>query len=256
MKSAAPRKGARRRSDVSPELLAALNSGQTEALTLSEILVIDFRRLFESAVPDATDAHLDRLDPAIGIAGRMRLAGELLVELHGAKAHDKFAGHVSDTVRGWAAYALAKTPKLKLDARLKKIRKLADDSNPGVREWAWIALRNHVAADLDTAIDILCDWTSDKSPNIRRFASEITRPRGVWCEHIRDLKDEPERCLPILEPLKSDATKYVQDSVANWLNDASKSKPDWVRRLCAQWTKQSKTKETARIVKRALRSIG
>ena len=38
--------------------------------------------------------------------------------------------------------------------------------------------------------------------------------------------------LPILEPLKSDYSKYVRNSVGNWLNDASKTQSGFVRKLC------------------------
>ncbi|HMO25793.1 MAG TPA: DNA alkylation repair protein, partial [Tepidisphaeraceae bacterium] len=60
---------------------------------------------------------------------------------------------------------------------------------------------------------------------------------------------------PLLDPLMSDPHKYVQDSVSNWLNDAAKTSPDWVRQFCAAWTRRSPSAATARICKRAQRSL-
>ena len=66
------------------------------------------------------------------------------------------------------------------------------------------------------------------------------------------MKQNPELGLTILEPLKSDKAKYVQDSVGNWLNDASKTQPDFVKNLCEKWKKESPTKETAYIIKKGI----
>ena len=78
----------------------------------------------------------------------------------------------------------------------------------------------------------------------------------VRCWATYTIGKNPELGLPILEPLKSDPVKYVRDSVGNWLNDASKTRPDFVRELCKQWQHESDTKETRYIVKKALRTVG
>ncbi|MET3210269.1 UNVERIFIED_CONTAM: 3-methyladenine DNA glycosylase AlkC [Paenibacillus sp. PvR008] len=124
-----------------------------------------------------------------------------------------------------------------------------------MREIAWMAVRGPVAMQLPESLMLLNDWVRDQDANIRRFAIELTRPQGVWAKHIPELKEHPELALPLLGAVQSDPVKYVQDSVSNWLNDASKTKPEWVLQVCDAWLKTSDTKETKRIVTRATRSL-
>lgn len=138
---------------------------------------------------------------------------------------------------------------------LNEIIPFATDSHFNVREDAWTAVRPNIIDNLDESIKILSKWAMSENENIRRFASEITRPRGVWCKHIELLKQSPNIALSILEPLKSDSSKYVRDSVGNWLNDASKTQPLFVETLCEKWGQESLTKETKYIIKKAMRTL-
>jgi 3-methyladenine DNA glycosylase AlkC len=148
---------------------------------------------------------------------------------------------------------LANQP-LSFKDKLNLMTRLAEDQNSGVREWAWLAIRPDFAKNLPKNIPHLIDFTC-QSPNLRRFASELSRPRGVWCKHIVEFKEEPWLGLGIIEPMKSDESKYVQLSVGNWLNDASKSQASWVKKLCLEWQTKSPTNHTYNICKRAQRTI-
>jgi 3-methyladenine DNA glycosylase AlkC len=244
-------------SSIPPRTLAALNRGTLETRTLAEGLAIDFAQLLRATVPripkPATDVmHAAREE---GVTRRMTLAGHLLLAHLGPPGFFQLARHRSDTVRGWAAHLLAAAEEFSLGERLQLMRPLANDHNPGVREWAWLALRGHVAANITLAIDLLEAWTVAQSPFLRRFASEATRPRGVWCAKIDFLLARPSLGLAVLEPLRADPHRYVQDSVGNWLNDAAKSQPTWTREICARWRRESPGAATERICRRGLRSI-
>lgn len=255
LEPAVSRKGARRIADIPPDVLERLNAGTIEGRSLAEGLAVDFHLLLGNVLPAKREIPAAAtIFPDTGVTRRMASAGRWLHSEFALKDWDHFAGHASDTVRGWAAYMLA-TSDLSLAKKLHQIRPLADDSHSGVREWAWLALRPAVAADLSGALAKLRLWTSSPSANVRRYASEITRPCGVWCAHLTELKTSPEAGRVILDPLRADPAKYVQDSVANWLNDASKSRPDWVEELCRDWLSESSSPATARICKRALRTL-
>ena len=252
----APRKGARRAADLPPETLAALNEGHIASATLPEILAIDQARLLRAAFPGLPAAIDEQARAAcqLGIAARMARMGALLLQALGFGAVSACQAHASDTVRGWACFAIG-AQELPLRERLQATRSLADDPHFGVREWAWLAQRPHLARELDAAIALLAEWTASPSERLRRFASEALRPRGVWCAHIAALKADPARALPLLAPLRADPSAYVQDSVSNWLNDAAKDQPAWVRALCAQWLESSDAAATRRICQRATRSL-
>lgn len=241
--------------DITPARLALLNGGSVASATLTEGLAVDFAQLLAAAVPDIGAVRLERMraQAAAGITKRMVLAAQLLLEADADLA--VLQAHPSDTVRGWACFVIAAQAGWTLAQQLAAMRPLADDGHFGVREWAWLALRPHLAEHLPDAIALLAPWTADPSERVRRFACEALRPRGVWCAHIAQLKEQPQLALPLLQPLRADPAVYVQDSVANWLNDAAKRQPDWVRSLCAQWLLESPVAATARICKRAQRSL-
>ncbi len=249
------RKGSLKPSDVPIDVLDRLNSGAIETVNLAECLAVDFAILMEQVVPELASVAKSRIPPTDGITKRMVAAGKLLLEHLGAEGVRDLAAHPSDTVRGWAAYLLATIPDRSLEQRLNSMRSLADDHHFGVREWSWLAVRHDVAAQIDEAIPLLIPWVGDNSPNIRRFAVEVTRPRGVWCAHIPKLKKNPELGLMLLEPVRADASGYVRDSASNWLNDAAKSQPEWVKMVCERWQLESNVPETRKLCTRALRSL-
>lgn len=221
-------------------------------------MAIDFAALLKAVIPDIPDAAVEivRGMAERGVTRKMEAVGALLFDHLGLDGLARIASHPSDTARGWACYAIGLAPKLRLKARLDLIRPLADDPHFGVREWAWMPLRPHLTANVGHAVASLKPWVTAESPNLRRFAVEATRPRGVWCSHIETLKQNPGLALPLLEPLRADTAEYVQNSVANWLNDAAKSQPAWVTALCERWKKESPSAATIRICRRATRNLG
>ena len=256
-----PRKGASRIADIPPDVLAALNRGELETITLVEWLAVDWPTLLRHALEDVGAGELlprflTRVEELshLKITKRQRALGALLAA-EAPELFERFATHRSDTVRSWAAFMLAADDGLDLARRLEATRRFAADRHMGVREVAWDTFRPYVAAELDRGLELLAAWVRDPDDRIRRCAVEGTRPRGVWTRHIEELKREPERAEPLLEPVRSDASAYVRQAVANWINDASKSRPDWARALAERWLVESPTRETAWIVERGLRTL-
>ena len=96
-------------------------------------------------------------------------------------------------------------------------------------------------------------WSLDENEDVRRLASEGCRPALPWGQALQMFKQDPTPVLPILERLKGDKSLYVRKSVANNLNDISKTHPDIVLALAKKWMGESK--EAAWVAKHGARTL-
>jgi 3-methyladenine DNA glycosylase AlkC len=260
------RKGAATIAQIPAEVLEALNDGLLATANLNEFLALDLPRFARNvAAYIGIEPKHERLADTLAM---LEAFSKIKRHEHVARAffditearddRDRIAHalatHPSDIARSWAAQWVM-FARMPLAEKLVSVRRFATDLHFGVREVAWMAVRDEVAGDVDAAVRLLRPWVRDADANIRRFASELTRPRGVWCAQIEALKREPWRAVELLEPLKGDPSLYVRNSVANWLNDASKTQPEWVVAVCRRWKRESRSAETAYVVRRALRSL-
>jgi 3-methyladenine DNA glycosylase AlkC len=260
------RTGARSISEIPKNIREALNRGEIASANLVEWLAVDQQRLLEHVLSGLNlsmwlpviNARVVALkNPSVNTRGRA--IGETFADLVQTNARadvlSKLRQHPADSVRIWMAYCTSALSYDNLNARLEAMRTFATDAHFGVREIAWMAMRPFITVELDLSLQLLAPWVLDRDEAIRRFATEATRPRGVWCAHIDRLKAEPELALHLLDPLVEDPSKYVRDSVANWLNDASKTRPDFVISVCARWRECYTSKEAAYTCRRALRTL-
>lgn len=260
------RKGAARIALISDEVLQALNSGAVPTANLNEFLAIDLQQLVPAVAQDmGLDPTHERLQDTLAMLGSFKpmkrhgLIAHALYDLTAQSADpdalaQRLVTHPSDVARGWAC-DWVRYSGWPLARQLQAQQRFAADPHFGVREMAWVAVRDEVVAHLDEALDLLQPWVQHGHEYIRRFACELTRPKGVWCAPIRALQAEPQRALQLLEPLRADPSRYVQNSVANWLNDASKTQGPWVESVCQRWGRESPCDATHYIVRRARRTL-
>lgn len=262
IREAQRRTGATRRDAIPRHVLRALNAGKIETVTLAEWLAVDFQTLLRhfarevgclSVLPSDL---LSREFVAFGVTRRLSLIGKFISEISSVDpaVHERASCHRSDIVRQWAAYAVANQESMTLADRLRATLPYAQDPNMTVREVAWMTFRPYLAADLALGLKLLLPLTTHEDFRVRRFAIEVSRPRSVWGTHIRPLKADPRLGLPLLQNVRDDKSKYVQDAVGNWLNDASKSTAEAVLRLASNWAR-SATEPRRRILRRALRTL-
>ncbi|MBX3214783.1 MAG: DNA alkylation repair protein [Labilithrix sp.] len=115
------------------------------------------------------------------------------------------------------------------------------------------SIRGYLERYPDETLEVMKRWAADPSAHVRRLVSEGTRPLLPWATRVRWLVERPERLLPLLEALKDDPASAVRRSVANHLNDLSKSDPDRVAAIARRWLRSASPERRA-LVEHALRS--
>ena len=266
------RKGARTRAGIPAAVKTALDHGRDETVTLVEWLAVDLPTLLSTVLPDcgfsgaaAEDSAgraEERIRAGVPFLKRLRAAAVDLLEAlrsmppaRAGAAYARLASHRSDVVRGLAASTVAADDAPDLATKLSFARPFAADRNMGVREVAWEIFRTALRDALPGGLDLLQDWVVDPDPGVRRAAIEGSRPRGVWTVHLDVLKERPELALPLLKAVRADPSEYVRKAAGNWLNDAAKSRPEFVRKLATEWRRGAPVPATERILRRGLRSL-
>ena len=96
-------------------------------------------------------------------------------------------------------------------------------------------------------------WSKHENELVRRLSCEGCRPALPWAPALTRFKKDPAPILPILTQLKTDPSLHVRKSVANNLNDISKTHPDLVAKIAKDW--YGKNEYTDWIVKHGCRTL-
>ncbi len=88
------------------------------------------------------------------------------------------------------------------------------------------AVRPFLLKDQKRMMKQFLTWSTHKNEHVRRLASEGCRPRLPWGISIVPFKKDPTPIFPVLNNLLQDPSLYVRKSVANNLNDISKTHSD------------------------------
>jgi len=118
---------------------------------------------------------------------------------------------------------------------------------------AEFAVRPFIMRDEARMMAQMYEWAQHENEHLRRLASEGCRPALPWAPALPKYKKDPTPILPILEQLKADPSLYVRKSVANNLNDISKTHPELVVAIAQKW--YGSNADTNWIVKHACRTL-
>lgn len=120
------------------------------------------------------------------------------------------------------------------------------------------AVRTLLNQEQELVLDFLLAASQSKNVHHRRFSSEGSRPLLPWGKKAINIAKNPKLTEKILDNLKYDEELYVRKSVANHLNDFSKSHPEFVLKTLESWNKNVAKKHREKIVwitKHALRTL-
>lgn len=115
------------------------------------------------------------------------------------------------------------------------------------------AVRPFIIADEARMMRQMAVWAEHDNEHVRRLASEGCRPSLPWGQALPSFQKDPSPVLRILERLKADSSLYVRKSVANNLNDISKTHPDLVAKIAKDW--YGNNKHTDWIIKNGCRTL-
>lgn len=118
---------------------------------------------------------------------------------------------------------------------------------------AEFAVRKFILNNEDRMMKQMSLWAKHDNEHVRRLESEGCRPALPWGQALPQFKKDPSPVIAILEQLKDDPSPYVRKSVANNLNDISKTHPDLVAELAKEW--YGKSINTDWILKHACRTL-
>ena len=117
-----------------------------------------------------------------------------------------------------------------------------------------LAIRPFLKAFPDETMTHVHSWAADKNYHVRRLASEGIRPLLPWAMRVQL---PAQQVVDVLSLLHADPARFVTRSVANTLNDISKSNPELVIATLRDWQKQKQQqpKELAWMTKHAARTL-
>lgn len=118
-------------------------------------------------------------------------------------------------------------------------------------EWA---VRPFLARYPEQTMERVHAWSRSDSHNVRRLSTEGLRPRLPWAPIHRPFTQDPRPIIPVLDRLYADESLYVRTSVANNLNDISKTHPDLAVETARRW-RATDAPEAAWVAERGLRGL-